>query len=55
MHGDTDAAAAVVRDILDIEPNLTLSKLRARLMFLNDLGWSPFAEGLRRAVSRIKT
>jgi hypothetical protein len=49
MQGNTDAAAAVVREILDIEPNLTLSNLRTRLMFMNDWGWSRFAEGLRRA------
>jgi TolB-like protein len=49
MQGDTDAAAAVVREILDIEPDLTLSKLRTRLMFMIDRYWSRLSDGLRRA------
>jgi tetratricopeptide (TPR) repeat protein len=49
MQGDIDAAAAVMRELLEIEPALSLSKLRARLMFMNDWCWSRYAEGLRRA------
>jgi TolB-like protein/Flp pilus assembly protein TadD len=49
MQGDTDAAAAVVREILEIEPGLTLSDLHRRLMFMHERCWSRFSDGLRRA------
>ena len=48
-QGEADKAEAVVREILDIEPELTLTKLRARLMFLSDWCWSRYSDGLRRA------
>jgi TolB-like protein len=48
-QGETDKAAAVMRELLYIEPDLTLTKLRARLMFLNDWCWSRYSDGLRRA------
>jgi hypothetical protein len=38
-----------MREILEIEPELTLTKLRARLMFLSDWCWSRYAAGLRGA------
>src|SRR5215471_14926170 len=47
--GKADEAAAVMREILDIEPGLTVAKLRARLMFLGDWCWSRYSEGLRSA------
>jgi TolB-like protein/Tfp pilus assembly protein PilF len=49
QQGDGDKAAAVMREILEIEPELTLTKLRARLMFLSDWCWSRYAAGLRGA------
>jgi TolB-like protein len=48
-QGEADKAAAVTRDLLDIEPDLTLTKLRARLMFMNAWCWSRFSQGLRGA------
>jgi TolB-like protein len=48
-QGEADKAEAVVREILDIEPELTLTKLRARLMFLSDWCWCRYSEGLRSA------
>jgi TolB-like protein/Tfp pilus assembly protein PilF len=48
-QGEADKAAAVMRELLDIEPELTLTKLRARVMFLNDWCWSRYSDGLRRA------
>ena len=48
-QGEAGKAIAVMRDILEIEPGLTFTKLRARLMFLNDWSWSRFSEGLRGA------
>jgi TolB-like protein/Tfp pilus assembly protein PilF len=48
-QGKADEATAVVRDVLKIEPDLTLTKLRARLMHLDDWHWGRFSEGLRGA------
>jgi TolB-like protein len=48
-QGQADKAAAVMREILDIEPDLTLTKLRARLMFMSDWCWVRFSDGLRGA------
>jgi tetratricopeptide (TPR) repeat protein len=48
-QGYGDKAAAVMREILEIEPGLTLTKLRARLMFLSDWCWSRYSAGLRGA------
>jgi hypothetical protein len=47
--GRAEEAEAVVQEILKIEPDLTLAKLRARTMFLEDSYWSCFSEGLRDA------
>jgi TolB-like protein len=49
MQGDTDAAAAVVRELLEIEPGLTLSILHGKLGFMHERWWSRFSDGLRRA------
>lgn len=49
IQGRVDEAAAVMQQILEIEPDLTLTKLRARTMFLDSLYWSRYAEGLRDA------
>jgi tetratricopeptide (TPR) repeat protein len=48
-QGRADEATVVVREILKLEPDLTLTKLRARLMFLDDSYWSRYSEGLRGA------
>jgi adenylate cyclase len=42
-------AEAVIQELLKIEPQLTLSKLRARTRFSDDPLWKDFPEGLRRA------
>jgi tetratricopeptide (TPR) repeat protein len=47
--GQRAEAADVVRQILIIEPQLTLSKQRARSMFIDDSVWNRYAEGLRLA------
>jgi tetratricopeptide (TPR) repeat protein len=47
--GKVGEAAAVVRENLAIEPALTLTRLHARLMFLDDWSWRRFSEGLRAA------
>jgi TolB-like protein/Tfp pilus assembly protein PilF len=47
--GEADKAAAAMRETLDIEPDLTLTKLRARLMFMSDGCWTRFSDGLRGA------
>ena len=47
--GQRAEAADVVRQILTIEPQLTLSKQRARSMFIDENVWSKYAEGLRLA------
>jgi hypothetical protein len=48
-QGQVDEAAAVLRMNLDIEPGLTLTALRARMMFMDVRCWSPYAQGLRDA------
>jgi len=47
--GQVDKARAIVREILRIEPDLTISTLRARLAHMEDSVWRTFSEGLRRA------
>jgi TolB-like protein len=47
--GELDQAAETMKKMLEIEPKLTLSQLRARLTFIPPSIWSNFAEGLRRA------
>jgi Flp pilus assembly protein TadD len=49
MLGEQEKAEAAIRELLKIEPQLTLSKLRARTRFLDDPLWKDFPEGLRRA------
>jgi hypothetical protein len=39
----------VLQEVLKIEPQLTLSKLRARLMHYDESVWNKFADGLRLA------
>jgi TolB-like protein len=51
-QGEVDEAAAVLRKNLDIEPGLTLSALRARMMYLDDRCWNRYALGLRAAELR---
>lgn len=45
--GQVDPARASVADFLRIEPDLTMSKLRARLMFMNESLWGNLSRGLR--------
>lgn len=47
--GQREAAAATLRKLLKIDPNLTISGLRARLMFMNQSVWQSYADGLRLA------
>jgi TolB-like protein len=47
--GQKDQAAEVVRDLLKLEPQLTLSKLRARTMYMDEGVWNKLADGLRLA------
>jgi TolB-like protein/predicted Zn-dependent protease len=47
--GQRDKAAEVVREMLKLEPQLTISKLRARSMFHEKSVWSELADGLRLA------
>jgi hypothetical protein len=47
--GRTDGPAEAVADMLRIEPDLTIRKLRARLMFMHDAPWQNLSRGLKRA------
>jgi len=47
--GELDQAAETMQKMLEIEPQLTLSKLRARLTFMPQSIWTNLAEGLRLA------
>lgn len=47
--GQLDAAAEVVRDMLRIQPELTIAKTRAPRMFMNENLWQKFSQGLRLA------
>jgi TolB-like protein len=49
MLGDTAKAAAVIQELLKIEPGLTLSKVRARTRLYDEGPSKAFAEGLRIA------
>lgn len=44
-----DRAAEVMREVLNVEPQLTLTKLRARLMFMEEEIWHDYAAALRLA------
>jgi len=48
-QGQVDEAAAALRKNLDIEPGLTLTALRARLMFMDAGIWSRYSQDLRAA------
>ena len=47
--GELDRAAEVMREVLAIEPGLTISKMRARLDFWPEATWDRYAEALRLA------
>ncbi|MGH8703088.1 MAG: winged helix-turn-helix domain-containing protein [Burkholderiales bacterium] len=47
--GELDQAAETMKKVLEIEPQLTASKLRARLPFMPQSIWTNLAEGLRLA------
>jgi hypothetical protein len=47
--GQLDEAAEVIRQVLAIEPGLTISKMRARLDFWPEGTWNRHAEALRLA------
>lgn len=47
--GRWDAAAQAIREVLDIEPQLTLNKLRTRAMFMDTNAWNKYSEALRLA------
>jgi hypothetical protein len=47
--GQVAPAKEAVADFLRIEPDLTMSKLRARLMFMNESLWGNLSRGLRLA------
>ena len=47
--GELDKATEVIREVLAIEPDLTISKMRARLDFWPERTWNRHAEALRLA------
>ena len=47
--GRRQQAAEVMREVLNMEPQLTLTKLRARMQGMADGVWTKLAEGLRLA------
>jgi TolB-like protein len=47
--GQTDVPAGAVADMLRVEPDLTIRKLRRRLMFMHDKLWERLSRGLRLA------
>ncbi len=47
--GELDQAAEAMKKMLEIEPQLTLSRLRTRLTFMPQSIWINLAEGLRLA------
>jgi TolB-like protein/predicted nucleic acid-binding protein len=48
-QGRLKHAAEAIQEVLDIEPQLTLTKLRARLMFIEENVWSNYSAALRLA------
>jgi len=48
-QGRLDDAAEVVREVLNIEPQLTLTKLRARSMYMEENSWNDYSAALRLA------
>lgn len=47
--GQTDGPADAIADMLRIEPDLTIRKLRARLIFMDDALWQKLSRGLKLA------
>jgi TolB-like protein len=47
--GRTDSPAEAVADMLRIEPDLTMRKLRARLLFMHEALWQKLSRGLKLA------
>ena len=47
--GQADAPAGAVADMLRVEPDLTIRKLRTRLMFMHDKLWQKLSRGLTLA------
>ena len=47
--GQFDEAAEVIQQVLAIEPDLTISKMRARLNFWPEAVWGKYAEAMRLA------
>lgn len=47
--GRKDEAAAEVRELLAMDPQLSIANLRTRLMFMDEGIWQNYADGLRRA------
>lgn len=47
--GRTDAATDTIQQLLKIDPDLTLSRLRMRLMFMHESVWQKYEEALRLA------
>jgi hypothetical protein len=55
-QGEADKAAAVMRELLHIEPELTLTKLRARLTFLERLaGARLIVDAIQAFADRVET
>jgi TolB-like protein/tetratricopeptide (TPR) repeat protein len=49
QQGRLHDAAVAVRGVLNVEPQLTLTKLRARLMFVDEKTWRNYSAALRLA------
>jgi TolB-like protein len=47
--GQIDKAREIMREVLEIEPDLTISTLRARRSYRHDRVWKTYSEALRRA------
>jgi TolB-like protein/Tfp pilus assembly protein PilF len=47
--GQRKEATEALQELFEIDPNLTISELRTRLMFLRESVWQKFADGLRLA------
>jgi TolB-like protein len=48
-RGRSREAAHLASELLKIEPDFTITKLRARLMYMHEGAWEKYAEGLRLA------
>jgi hypothetical protein len=47
--GKREKATALIHQLLKNEPHLSLSRLRSRLMFMDEQVWDSFSDGLRLA------